>query len=53
LQKSNREKKKLIVDDLSGEVERRKAQGVPSWTMAPVVAAYQAMPGVSFLVAVT
>jgi hypothetical protein len=28
LQKSSREKKKLIVDDLSREVERIKAQGV-------------------------
>jgi transposase len=26
---------------------------VPSWSMAPVVAAYQAMRGVSFVVAVT
>jgi hypothetical protein len=26
---------------------------VPTWTMAPAVAAYQALPGVSFLVAIT
>ncbi len=34
-------------------LEQQLAQLVPSWSMAPVVAAYQAMRGASFLVAVT
>jgi transposase len=34
-------------------LDHQLAKVMPSWTMAPVVAAYQAMPGVSFLVAVT
>lgn len=34
-------------------LEGQLAAIVPSWSMAPVVAAYQAMRGVSFLVAVT
>src|SRR4029453_1100592 len=34
-------------------LEKQLAAIVPSWSMAPVVEAYQAMRGVSFLVAVT
>jgi transposase len=34
-------------------LEQQLAAIVPSWSMAPVVAAFQAMRGVSFLVAVT
>ncbi len=34
-------------------LDRQLAELVPGWSMAPVVAAYQAMRGVSFLVAVT
>jgi transposase len=34
-------------------LEEQLAAVIPSWSMAPVVAAYQAMRGVSFLVAVT
>ena len=34
-------------------LDRQLAELVPDWSMAPVVAAYQAMRGVSFLVAVT
>jgi transposase len=34
-------------------LEEQLASIVPSWSMASVVAAYQAMRGVSFLVAVT
>src|SRR5262249_28713673 len=34
-------------------LEQQLAAIVPSWSMAPVVAAYQAMRGASFLVAVT
>ena len=34
-------------------LEEQLAAIVPSWSMAPVVAAYQAMRGVSFMVAVT
>jgi transposase len=34
-------------------IEKQLAGIVPSWSMAPVVAAYQAMRGASFLVAVT
>ena len=34
-------------------LEQQLAQIVPSWSMAPVVEAYQAMRGASFLVAVT
>jgi transposase len=34
-------------------LEKQLAIIVPSWSMAPVVAAYQAMCGASFLVAVT
>jgi len=34
-------------------LDRQLAAIVPNWSMAPVVAAYQAMRGVSFLVAVT
>jgi transposase len=34
-------------------LDRQLAAIVPDWSMAPVVAAYQAMRGVSFLVAVT
>ena len=34
-------------------LEQQLVAIVPSWTMAPVVAAYQAMRGASFLVAVT
>jgi transposase len=35
------------------QLEQQLAAIVPTWSMAPVVAAYQAMRGVSFLVAVT
>jgi transposase len=35
------------------ELDRQLLAVVPSWSMAPVVAAYQAMRGVSFIVAVT
>lgn len=35
------------------ELDRQLLAIVPSWSMAPVVAAYQAMRGVSFVVAVT
>jgi len=44
------------IDDAVARVRRLEAQLValvPSWSMAPVVAAYQAMRGASFLVAVT
>ena len=34
-------------------LEQQMREIVPTWTMAPVVAAYQALRGVSFLVAVT
>ena len=34
-------------------LEQQLREIVPSWTMAPVVAAYQALRGVSFLVAIT
>jgi transposase len=34
-------------------LEQQLADIVPGWSMAPMVAAYQAMRGVSFLVAVT
>jgi hypothetical protein len=34
-------------------LEQQLREIVPTWTMAPVVAAYQALRGVSFLVAVT
>jgi transposase len=34
-------------------LDRQLAELVPGWSMAPVVAAYQAMRGVSFLVAIT
>src|SRR5215469_11407190 len=34
-------------------LEQQLREIVPSWTMAPVVAAYQALRGASFLVAVT
>ncbi len=36
-----------------GRLDRQVAELVPSWSMAPVVAAYQAMRGVAFLSAVT
>src|SRR6516225_5377958 len=36
-----------------GRLDEQVAAIVPSWSMAPVVEAYQAMRGVSFLVAVT
>jgi transposase len=44
------------IEDAVARLQRLEAQLsaiVPSWSMAPVVAAYQAMRGVSFLVAVT
>ena len=34
-------------------LEQQLREIVPTWTMAPVMAAYQALRGVSFLVAVT
>jgi transposase len=34
-------------------LDRHLAETVPGWSMAPVVEAYQAMRGVSFLAAVT
>jgi transposase len=45
-----------VVTDAQDRLERLDAQLaelVPSWSMAPVVAAYQALRGVSFIVAVT
>ena len=44
------------IDDAAARLRRLDAQVaaiVPSWSMAPVVEAYQAMRGVSFVVAVT
>src|SRR6266702_3322941 len=44
------------IDDAAARLRRLDEQVaaiVPSWSMAPVVAAYQAMRGVSFVVAVT
>jgi transposase len=44
------------IDDAAGRLRRvdeQLASAVPSWSMAPVVEAYQAMRGASFLVAVT
>jgi hypothetical protein len=44
------------IDDATTRAQRLEEQLaliVPSWSMAPVVAAYQAMRGVSFVVAVT
>jgi len=44
------------IDDAAARLRRLEAQLaaiVPSWSMAPVVAAYQAMRGAAFLVAVT
>ena len=44
------------IEDAIGRLrglDQQLAAIVPSWSMAPVVAAYQAMRGVSFLVAVT
>jgi transposase len=40
-------------DQRQRRLEQQLAVIVPSWSMAPVVAAYQAMRGASFLVAVT
>ncbi|TPI45748.1 IS110 family transposase [Mesorhizobium sp. B2-9-1] len=45
-----------VITDAQARLERLDAQLaelVPSWSMAPVVAAYQALRGVSFIVAVT
>jgi len=45
-----------VIADASKRLERLDAQLVelvPTWSMAPVVAAYQALRGVSFVVAVT
>jgi len=45
-----------VITDAQSRLERLDAQLaelVPSWSMAPVVAAYQALRGVSFIVAVT
>ena len=45
-----------VITDAQDRLERLDAQLaelVPSWSMAPVVAAYQALRGVSFIVAVT
>lgn len=45
-----------VITDAQARLERLDAQLaelVPSWLMAPVVAAYQALRGVSFIVAVT
>ena len=45
-----------VITDAEARLERLDAQLaelVPSWSMAPVVAAYQALRGVSFIVAVT
>jgi transposase len=44
------------IEDAAARLRRfdvQLAAIVPSWSMAPVVAAYQAMRGVSFIVAVT
>ncbi len=44
------------IEDCAGRLQRLDEQLhaiVPTWSMAPVVAAYQAMRGVSFIVAVT
>lgn len=45
-----------VITDAQARLERldaRLAELVPSWSMAPVVAVYQALRGVSFIVAVT
>jgi len=45
-----------VIEDCAGRLQRLDEQLhtiVPNWSMAPVVAAYQAMRGVSFVVAVT
>jgi transposase len=45
-----------VITDAQDRLDRLDAQLaelVPSWSMAPVVAAYQALRGVSFIVAVT
>ncbi|TIR15463.1 MAG: IS110 family transposase [Mesorhizobium sp.] len=45
-----------VITDAQARLERldaRLAELAPSWSMAPVVAAYQALRGVSFIVAVT
>jgi transposase len=45
-----------VITDAQNRLERldaHLAELVPSWSMAPVVAAYQALRGVSFIVAVT
>jgi transposase len=45
-----------VITDAQNRLERLNAQLaelVPSWSMAPVAAAYQALRGVSFIVAVT
>lgn len=45
-----------VITDAQSRLDRLDAQLaelVPSWSMAPVVAAYQALRGVSFIVAVT
>jgi transposase len=44
------------IEDCASRLQRQEEQLhaiVPNWSMAPVVAAYQAMRGVSFVVAVT
>ena len=44
------------IEDCASRLQRHEEQLhaiVPNWSMAPVVAAYQAMRGVSFVVAVT
>ena len=42
-----------IDDAATRRLDEQVAAIVPSWSMAPVVEAYQAMRGVSFVVAVT
>jgi transposase len=41
------------IEDSAQRLHRLEQHIVPGWSMAPVVAAYQAMRGASFLVAVT
>lgn len=42
-----------VITDAQDRLDAQLAELVPSWSMAPVVAAYQALRGVSFIVAVT
>jgi transposase len=42
-----------VIDSRLHRLEEQLYAIVPNWSMAPVVDAYQAMRGVSFMVAVT